>query len=202
MRYNGGKIQKGEILLKKVIHKPMTGLFPVPTVLVTSQAGDGKPNIITIAWTGVMNSNPPVVYIGVNPIRYSHELIKESGEYVINIPSAEQVKPVDYCGLISGRKIDKFEAAGLTPVPAAHVRVPLIAECPVNLECKVRQVLNLESHDVFIADVLAIHYNENVLNEKGQPDVTKINPYAYCLSEYYAVSGKLGSMGISQKDSH
>lgn len=187
--------------MKKVIHKPMTGLFPVPTILVTSQSGDSKPNIITIAWTGVMNSNPPVVYIGVNPIRYSHELIKESGEYVINIPSKDQLKAVDYCGLVSGRKEDKFEAAALTPVPAAHVRAPLIAECPVNLECKVRQVLNLESHDVFIADVLAIHYNENVLDEKGRPVVAKIDSYAYCLGEYYEVSDKLGSMGISKKHS-
>lgn len=192
---------EGEIILKKVIHKPMTGLFPLPTILVTSQSGNSKPNIITIAWTGVMNSNPPVVYIGVNPIRYSHELIKASGEYVINIPSKDQINVVDYCGLISGRKIDKFEASGLTPVPSTHVQAPLIAECPVNLECKVRQVLNLESHDVFIADVLAVHYNENVLDEKGRPDVTKIDTYAYCLGEYYAVSDKLGTMGISKKNS-
>lgn len=185
--------------MSKVIHKPSTGLFPLPAILVTSQSGDNKPNIITIAWTGVMNSVPPVVYIGVNPTRYSHQLISESGEYVINIPSSEQVSAVDYCGLVSGRNGNKFEATGFTPVPAEHVKAPLIAECPVNIECKVRQVLHLESHDVFMADVLAVHYNEEVLDEKGRPDYQKIKPYAYCMGEYHGLSEKIGSHGFSKK---
>lgn len=185
--------------MKKVAHKPTTGLFPVPTVLVTAQSGNSKPNIITIAWTGIMNSAPPVVYIGVNPIRYTHQLIIESGEYVINIPSADQVTAVDYCGMESGRNVDKFEATGFTTLPANHIKAPLIAECPVNIECKVRQVLHLESHDVFIADVLAIHYNEGVLDEKGRPDFKKIKPYGYCLSEYHALTDQIGSYGFSKK---
>lgn len=185
--------------MRKVTHKPTPTLFPVPAILVTSQSGESKPNIITIAWTGTMNSLPPVVYIGVNPIRHSHRLIAEAGEYVINIPSSDQVAAVDYCGLVSGRNTDKFEATGFTPVPAKHVQAPLIAECPVNIECKVRQVLHLESHDVFIADVLAVHYNEEVLDEKGRPDYQKIKPYGYCLGEYYGLSDKIGSQGFSRK---
>ncbi|HVJ47862.1 flavin reductase family protein [Desulfitobacterium sp.] len=188
--------------MSKKIHKPITGLFPLSAVLVTAQSGDIRPNIITIAWTGVMNSIPPVVYVGVNPLRYSNHLIAEAGEYVINIPSADQVPAVDYCGLVSGRDVDKFEATGFTPVPAEHVQAPLIAECPVNIECKVRQVLHLESHDVFIADVLAVHYNEEVLDEKGRPDYQKIKPYGYCLGEYYGISDKLGSQGFSRKLKH
>lgn len=185
--------------MRKVIHKPSTGLFPLPSVLVTSQEGETKPNIITIAWTGVMNSVPPVVYIGVNPVRYSHQLIQDSGEYVINLPSADQAAIVDYCGLVSGRQEDKFAVTGLTPIPAEHVQAPLIAECPVNVECKVRQVLHLESHDVFIADVLAVHYNEDVLDEKGRPDYQKIKPYGYCSGEYIRLSESLGSHGFSRK---
>ncbi|MCG9967174.1 flavin reductase family protein [Pelotomaculum terephthalicicum JT] len=169
-------------------------------MLVTSVGENGKPNIITIAWTGVMNSEPPAVYVSVRPQgRHSYGLIKESGEYVINLPAAAQAKLVDYCGKVSGSKVDKFKETGLTPVPAAHVKAPLIAECPVNLECKVRQVVALGSHDVFIADVLAVHYNEDVLDEKGRPDLDKIGPYSYCLNEYRLMSGKLGSFGYSNK---
>lgn len=188
--------------MSKVIHKPTTGLFPLPAILVTSQSGENSPNIITIAWTGVMNSVPPVVYIGVNPLRYSHQLISESGEYVINIPTAEQVAAVDYCGLTSGRAEDKFNATGFTPVPATHVKAPLIAECPVNMECKVRQVLHLESHDVFMADVLAVHFNEEILDEKGRPDYQKIKPYGYCLGEYHGLGDIIGAQGLSRKVNH
>ncbi|MHB8985075.1 MAG: flavin reductase family protein [Eubacteriales bacterium] len=188
------------ILIKKVTRKPSTALFPVPAVLVTSRLGEGSPNIITIAWTGIMNSDPPVVYIGVRPVgRHSYKLIKESGEYVINIPSAGQARVVDYCGTVSGGNVNKFKEAGLTPVPASLVKAPLIAECPVNIECRVRQVISLGSHDVFIADVLAVHYNEDILNEKGLPDMDRIRPYGYCLNEYRAMSDKLGFFGYSKK---
>ena len=146
-----------------------------------------------------MNSEPPVVYISVRPEgRHSYAMIKGSGEYVINIPSADQVKVVDYCGTVSGKNVDKFKETGLTPVPATHVKAPLIAECPVNVECKVRQVIPLGSHDVFMADVLAVHYNEDALNEKGRPDLDKIRPYGYCINEYRLLSEKLGSYGYSK----
>ncbi len=187
------------MVIIKVTQKPSTILFPVPTVLVTTQMGEGEPNIITIAWTGIMNSVPPTVYIGVQPIRYSHGKIKESGEYVINIPSVEQAKSVDYCGMVSGRDVNKFEETGLTAVPSTHVKPPLIKECPVNIECKVKQVISLGSHDIFIAEVLAVHYDENVLDENGRPDIGKIKPYGFCMGEYRSISDKLGTFGYSNK---
>jgi len=193
-------MKKGMVAIKKITKGPSTVLFPVPNVLVTSCLEAGNPNIVTIAWTGIMNSEPPVVYISLRSEgRHSHRMVKDSGEFVINIPTASQVRIVDYCGTVSGEKVNKFKETGLTPVPASCVRAPLIAECPVNLECKVRQVLSLGSHDAFIADVLAVHYNEDVLDEKGQPDLDKIRPYGYCFNEYRLVADKLGSFGYSKK---
>jgi flavin reductase (DIM6/NTAB) family NADH-FMN oxidoreductase RutF len=187
------------VIIHKVAMGPSAVLFPVPAVLVTSCMEGSAPNIITIAWTGVMNSEPPVVYIGIRPVgRYTHRLIKDSKEFVINIPSASQAKVVDYCGMVSGMHVNKFEETGLTPVPATHVKAPLIAECPVNIECRVRQVISPGSHDVFIADVLAVHYNKDVLDENGRPDINKIKPYGYCLNEYWMMSDKLGSYGYSK----
>lgn len=192
---------KGVVAIRnKVIASPSTVLFPVPVVLVTSRCGDERPDIITIAWTGVMNSMPPMVYIGVQPVRHSYKAIKESREYVINIPSADMAKVVDYCGVVSGRDVDKFKETGLTPLAASRVKAPLIKECPVNLECRVKQVVSLGSHDVFIAEVLAVHYNEDVLDEKGNPDFDRIKPYGYCAGEYRLVSGKLGYYGYSKKE--
>ncbi len=188
-------------MIKKVTRGASTVLFPVPTVLVTSWVEGGDPNIITIAWTGIMNSEPPVVYIGVRPEgRHSYRLIRESGEFVINVPSSEQVRVVDYCGVVTGRDFNKFNETGLTPVPASQVRAPLIAECPVNLECRVSQEIPLGSHNVFIADVLVVHYNEDVLDEKGRPDFNKISPYGYCMGEYRLLTEKLGTYGFSKKE--
>lgn len=146
-----------------------------------------------------MNSEPPVVYISVRSTgRHSYQLIKDSGEYVINIPAVEQAKLVDYCGMVSGKDIDKFDATGFTAVPASKVKAPLIAECPVNLECKVKQVISLGSHDAFIAEVLAVHYNEEVLDDTGRPVLEKIKPYGYCFNEYREIAGKLGNFGYSK----
>ncbi|KUO69841.1 MAG: flavin reductase [Desulfosporosinus sp. BRH_c37] len=175
-------------------------LFPVPTVLVTSQNEGSNPNIITIAWTGVLASGPQlVVYISMRPSRYSHQLITQSMEYVINIPSAEQAQIVDYCGLVSGKDVDKFQITGLTPLEASQVKAPLIAECPVNLECRVRQIVSLGTHDIFIADVLAVHYNNEVLDERGKPDLDKIKPIAFCSNEYRLLSNQIGTLGYSNK---
>ncbi|OPX83748.1 MAG: Flavoredoxin [Pelotomaculum sp. PtaB.Bin104] len=186
-------------MVKKIAKEPSTVLFPIPTVLVTSCLEERNPNIVTIAWTGIMNSVPPVVYVAVRPDRYSHRLIKDSGEYVINIPTVAMAGQVDYCGMVSGREVNKFEETGFTPVAADRVKAPLIAECPVNVECKVRQVLALGSHDVFIANVLAVHYNEDVLDQKGRPDMDKIKPYGYCGNEYRQMADKLGFYGYSKK---
>lgn len=185
--------------INKVTRGPSTTLFPVPVTLVTSCVEGSDPNIITIAWTGIINSDPPMVYVSIRPERHSHRLVKESGEFVINIPSVDQVKVVDYCGMVSGREVNKFKEAGLTPVPASQVKAPLIAECPANIECRVREVVSLGSHDMFMADVLAVHYNESVLDEKGRPDPDKIKPYGYCLREYRVIAEKLGFHGYSKR---
>ena len=181
--------------------KPIMDLFPVPTVLVTSQKSGSNPNIITVAWTGILASGPQlVVYISVRPKgRHSHQLITESMEYVINIPTAEQARIVDYCGTVSGKDVDKFQSTGLTPLAACNVKAPLIAECPVSLECRVRQIVQLGTHDVFIADVLTVHYNDEVLDEDGKPDLRKIKPLAFCSNEYGSVSNPIGTFGFSNK---
>jgi len=186
--------------INKITKGPSTVLFPVPVVLVTTCLEGGNPDIVTIAWTGIMSSEPPVVYISVRPVgRYSYQLIKESGEFVINIPSAGQARVVDYCGTVSGRDVDKFKETGLTPMPASQVKAPLIAECPVNVECRVKQTIPLGSHDVFISDVLAVHYNKDILDEKGRPDFEIIEPYGYCSGEYRLITKKLGYYGYSKK---
>lgn len=177
--------------MAKILKKPTTSLFPVPTVLVTVQSEDGTPNIITIAWTGIIASNPPTVYISVQPVRYSHPILKESREFVINIPSEDLLEKADYCGKVSGKNVNKFKETGLNPVSASIVKAPLIKEAPVNLECKVKEVLNLGSHDAFIAEIVAVHYNEEVLDEGGNPDLDKIKPYSYSLREYRSIGDKL-----------
>lgn len=183
---------------KKVEKPPFTALFPLPVVLVTAGLEGEVPNIITIAWTGIMNSRPPTVYISVRPATHSHRLVRDSGEYVINIPTSGRVRETDYCGSVSGRDVDKFTQTGFTPVPAARVRAPLIGECPVNIECRVRQVVNLGSHDAFIAEVLAVHVNESALDKKGRADFDKIGPFAYCLGEYRRLGAPLGTHGFSR----
>lgn len=187
-------------MIQKVTKGPSAVLFPVPAVLVTSCLEDSEPNIITIAWTGVMSSEPPVVYISVRPGRHSYRLIKDSGEYVINIPSVDQIKLVDYCGIVTGKDVNKFKETGLTPVPGSRVRAPLIAECPVNIECRVRQVISLGSHDAFIADVLAVHYNMQALDENGRPDMGRIRPCGYCIGEYREITDRIGRYGFSKKE--
>lgn len=183
----------------KITKSPSTALYPVPVVLVTSSLEGFKPNIITVAWTGTMNSEPPMVFVSVRPGRHSHKMIKESGQYVINIPSAQQVKLVDQCGISTGRDTDKFQATGLTPVPAAHVQAPLIKECPVNLECEVKQVISLGTHDAFIGEILAVHINEDVVSN-GRIDFDLAKPFAYCGNQYRINTEVIGTHGFSAKE--
>jgi flavin reductase (DIM6/NTAB) family NADH-FMN oxidoreductase RutF len=184
--------------MAKVTRKPATILYPVPAVLVSCGTGQ-QANIITLAWVGTLCSEPPLAGIGVRPSRYSHGLIKEVGEFVINLPDAEQVKWVDYCGVVSGRDEDKWAACGFTPAPAAEVQVPLIAECPVNIECRVQQVLSLGSHDLFIGEVVAVQMDEAVLDERGHLDFAKARPFAYLDGEYRRVAEQLGTFGYSKR---
>ncbi|MDO8673882.1 MAG: flavin reductase family protein [Dehalococcoidia bacterium] len=175
--------------------RPATALFPVPTVMVS--CGDEKPNIITIAWAGILCSDPPTLSVAVRPGRHSHGLISASREYVVNIPSQKLLKIVDYCGVVSGRDVDKFAATGLTPLPASEVKAPLIAECPVNIECKVISVVSLGSHDLFIGQVVAVHADEEVLDALGQIDVGKAQPFAYAHQQYWSLGEHLETHGFS-----
>jgi flavin reductase (DIM6/NTAB) family NADH-FMN oxidoreductase RutF len=177
----------------KVAKPGSTMLYPIPAVLVTS--GWDRPNIITLAWVGTVCSDPPAVGIAVRPERFSYGLISASGEFVVNLPRADQVAAVDYCGQVSGRDVDKWVACGLTATPASKIRTPLIAECPVALECRTLQRLALGAHDLFIGEVLAVHVDEEILNTRGQIDYEKAQPLAYAGGYYFEVGQRLGTYG-------
>jgi flavin reductase (DIM6/NTAB) family NADH-FMN oxidoreductase RutF len=178
---------------------PGTALYPVPVVMVTCVDKSGRANIVTVTWTGTVCSEPPMIGISVRPGRFSHPMIKDTGEFVANIPSADQLHALDYVGTISGRNCpDKFEAAGLTPLPAALVKAPLIKECPVNMECKVRQVLSLGTHDLFLGEVVAVHADEGVLREDDRLDPEKARAIAYVSGEYWSMGQRLGEHGLSK----
>jgi flavin reductase (DIM6/NTAB) family NADH-FMN oxidoreductase RutF len=177
----------------KVIKPGSTALYPVPAVLVS--CGVERPNIITLAWVGTLCSDPPSIGIGVRPERFSHSLIVESGEFVVNLPRADQVSVVDYCGQVSGRSVDKWAACGLTPVPASKVHPPLIAECPVALECRVTQRLTLGVHDLFVSEVLAVQIDGEVLTDQGRVDYERVQPLAYVGGYYWQVDKPLGRFG-------
>ena len=186
--------------MSKVSLKPATTMFPLPVMLVTCVDASGKPNIITLAWVGMVNSEPPMVSISIRPSRHSHRLVKASQEFVVNIPSEEMIRKVDLCGVVSGRDVDKFSETGFTPMEAKEVSPPLIEECPVNLECKVREVIPLGSHDLFLGEIVAIHIDDTVLKEKIRIDIAKALPVAYCggAHEYWSLGKKLGWYGYTK----
>lgn len=165
--------------MTKIDVTPYTMLVPLPAVLVTCGDYSGRFNVITISWCGIVCSQPPMLSISIRENRFSFNMIKQSGEFVVNITGAKLVKAVDYCGNNSGENIDKFKNAGLTPAPASKVKPPLIEESPVNLECQVRKILELGSHHAFIAEIVATHLNEDVLDEKGKLDIKKLDPLIY-----------------------
>jgi flavin reductase (DIM6/NTAB) family NADH-FMN oxidoreductase RutF len=177
----------------KVIKRPSTALYPVPAILVS--CGRQQPNIITLAWVGTLCSDPPALGIGVRPSRFSHGLIAEAGEFVVNVPRADQVGIVDYCGQVSGRDVDKWAACQLSPVPAAEIQTPLIAECPVALECRVTQQLRLGAHDLFVGEVLAVQVDQDILDERGRLDYVKARPLAYVGGTYWGLGELLGRYG-------
>jgi flavin reductase (DIM6/NTAB) family NADH-FMN oxidoreductase RutF len=177
----------------KVIKPGATALYPLPAVLVS--CGVEKPNIITLAWVGTVCSDPPAVAIAVRPSRHSHSLIAQAGEFVVNLPGADQVQVVDHCGQVSGRDVDKWAACHLTPVPASQVRAPLIAECPIALECRVLHRLPLGSHDLFVGQVLAVQVEEGVLNAQGGVDYERAHLLAYAGGHYYDLGRRLGQYG-------
>lgn len=185
--------------MAKQLWKPGNLIYPVPAVIVTAADQEGKTNMLTIAWTGTICTNPPMAYISVRPERYSYTMIRETGEFVINLTTRAVAAAADYCGVRSGRDVDKWKETGLTPEAAAQVKPPLIKECPVNIECKVRSVEELGSHHMFIADVAAVHVDEAYLDDKGRLDLKKADLIAYSHGEYTTLGQILGTFGYSVK---
>lgn len=185
--------------MNKVSLAPHTTLYPLPAVLVTSTKG-GKTNIITLSWVGVVNSVPPMVSISIRPSRFSHRLVAESGQFAINVPTATMVKVVDFCGTVSGRQVDKFQATGLTPLPGQTIEAPILAECPVNLECAVRQTIKLGSHDMFIGEVLRVLADNDRIKEGGGLDIADNDALAYYpVAEQYRGGGQVvGRYGFTK----
>ena len=189
--------------MSKKLYDPMTALMPLPAVMVSCQKQGGKPNIITIAWTGIVCSEPPMISISVRKNRFSYDLIKSSGEFVVNITNHDLVKQTDICGTFSGADYDKFDLVELTPEPASKVKVPMIAESPINLECQVRNRIELGTHDIFIAEIVATHIDDSVMNDKGRLDVEKLDPLVYCPNarQYWSKLSRLeGKYGHTVKD--
>lgn len=179
--------------------KPGNMLYPVPAVLVTVADRQGRPNIFTVAWTGTVCSSPPMVSVSVRPERYSHHMIEETGEFVINLTTRSLVFAVDYCGVKSGRETDKIKDMNLTLLPAKEVKAPLLKESPVNLECRVKQTLRLGTHDMYLAEVAAVHAEEAYMDKKGRFLLDKSHPIAYSHGGYFALGEKLGTFGYSVK---
>jgi flavin reductase (DIM6/NTAB) family NADH-FMN oxidoreductase RutF len=185
--------------MRKRLVEPATVLYPVPAVMVTCGDFAGEKNIITLAWVGTICSVPPMVGISVRPERFSHPMLKAAGEFVVNLPTSGMAKMTDYCGVASGRDGDKFAATGLTPAPASIVRAPLIAECPVNLECQVKEVKPLGSHDLFLAEIVAVQIDEDALNEASRLDLNKAQPLVYGDGKYWALGEYIDSHGFSAR---
>ena len=181
------------------VWKPGNMLYPLPAVMVSCALAGERPNIITVAWTGTVCSSPAMVSISVRPERHSYHMIRESGEFVINLTTEELVRAADYCGVRSGRDVDKFQQMKLTPLKASQVAAPLIGESPVNIECRVEQVLELGSHHMFLASVLAVDVDESWMNEKGKLELNKAGLAVYSHGEYFALGKRLGTFGYSVK---
>lgn len=181
------------------VWKPGNMLYPLPAVMVSCALAGERPNIITVAWTGTVCSSPAMVSISVRPERHSYHMIRETGEFVINLTTEELVRAADYCGVRSGRDVDKFEEMRLTPLKASQVAAPLIGESPVNIECRVEQVLELGSHHMFLASVLAVDVDESWMNEKGKLELNKAGLAVYSHGEYFALGKRLGTFGYSVK---
>lgn len=179
--------------------KPGNMVYPLPAVMVTCRDKDGHDNIITVAWTGTVCTNPPMAYISVRPSRYSYSMIKESGEFVINLTTEELAFATDYCGVKSGRDVDKFAKCGLHKVQADEVNVALIEESPVNIECKVREMHEYGSHTMFVADVVAVHADEKYMDENGKFMLENAKPIAYSHGTYFGLTSPKGTFGWSIK---
>jgi len=188
--------------MKTHIPNPSTFMLPTPAVLVTCRDSNGKANVLTLGWTGIICSEPPMLSISIRPSRLSHGIIKATREFTVNMPTTDLVKAVDLCGAASGRDVDKFKAAGLTPAKAAVVAAPLIEECPVSLECKVTQTMLLGVHELFLAEIVATHVRSDLMDNRGRPHTEAITPLAYCPTDhtYRAVGEVVGRFGFAKTE--
>lgn len=183
--------------MEKQLWKPGNMLYPLPVVMVSVTDGQGHDNIVTVAWTGTICSDPPMLSVSVRPERHSYSMIKETGEFVVNLVTEELVYATDYCGVKSGRDVDKFREMKLTRLPGTQVKAPLIGESPVNLECKVKQVIPLGSHDMFLAQIVAVHADQQYMDENGKFHLELAKPVVYSHGSYLATGEKLGTFGYS-----
>ena len=182
--------------MSKVQWKGGTFIYPIPAVMVSCGTME-KSNIITVAWIGILNTNPAMCYISVRPERYSHDIIKENGEFAINLTTRQLAYATDWCGVKSGRDVDKFKEMKLTKEKANIISVPLIKESPVSVECKVKEIVPLGSHDMFVAEIVAIDADEKYIDEKGAFDISKCDLIAYANGGYYPLEKKIGKFGYS-----
>ena len=183
----------------RIEFKPGNMLYPVPVVMVSCQRPGEKANIITLAWAGTINSDPPMLSVSIRPERYSYDIIRETGEFVVNLTTKNLTWETDYCGVKSGRDIDKFKECKLTPCASNVVVCPGIAESPVNLECKVKDIVKLGSHDMFVAEIVSVNVSEEYMDEKGKFHLNDSEMIAYSHGEYFSLGEKLGSFGYSVK---
>ncbi|WP_035795543.1 flavin reductase family protein [Butyrivibrio sp. WCD3002] len=183
--------------MAKEVWQPGNMLYPIPAVMVSCGREGEKPNIITVAWAGNICSSPAMLSISVRKERYSYDIIKETGEFVVNLTNTELTRATDWCGVRSGRDYDKFKEMKLTPQKSQKISAPGIEESPVNIECKVKQILELGSHDMFVAEVVAVTVDEKYLDEKGRFDLVAADLVAYSHGEYFKLGKKLGKFGYS-----
>ncbi|MBC7251448.1 MAG: flavin reductase family protein [Anaerolineae bacterium] len=184
----------------KRVQKPFPALYPVPVTLITCLDSAGEPNVFTASWVGTVSSAPPQLAIGVRPYRYSRAAIEQTGEFVVNIPDEDLLQAVDICGHTSKVRANKFNLSGLTAVPASQLKTPLVAECPVNIECRVVHMISLNSHDLFVGEIVAVQVDEDVLDEAGFIDYGRVHPIAYLGNEYWSLGQKLNTSGFSRRE--
>lgn len=171
-------------------------LAPVPPALITCSDGE-RDNVLTVAWTGIVCTDPPKTYISVRPKRFSYDIIKKSGEFAINLTTADLVRAADWCGVYTGAKVDKFERCRLSKEPAQEIGCPILAESPLALECRVTDVIPLGTHDMFLADIVAVDVDEALLDEHGKLHLERAGLVAYAHGDYFSLGKKLGSFGYS-----
>ena len=184
--------------MSKIVWKGGALAAPIPPTMVTCGHGD-EANIITVAWTGIVNTIPPKTYVSIRPTRHSYELVKKTGEFCINLTPASLVKAADTCGVYTGKKVDKFKKCNLHKEDASAVGCPMIAECPLTLECKVTDIIELGSHHMFLADIVAVNVDESLIDDKGKLRLDKAGLAAFAHGDYFELGKKIGSFGFSVK---